>query len=195
MAYRPSMMIFLLLCVALLGAYPLEAQDVSGPPKLASAYTDLSRECKNALKAVGEGQDMPLKCKGYGKYYVYIYYSALASHISIKTVNRDDFIYLSPEKLDFSDNRDSKIEWRLADGKPFAVILKVSRYDDTVQENGENPYQDKHRVGDLWLVKGLKGYEYIDFKVDARATPAALSKARELADNAFLKTRENPHNK
>ncbi len=31
MAYRTSMMIFLFLCVALLGAYPLEAQDGESP--------------------------------------------------------------------------------------------------------------------------------------------------------------------
>jgi len=167
----------------------LQAQNVMGQPKITSAVTDLSKECKNAFKKVGEGQDMPLKCKGYGQYYVYIYYSALASHISIKSLNnKDDFIYLSPEKIDFSDQKDSKIEWRLADGKPFAVILKISRYDDKVQENGENPYQDQYKIGEFFLVKGLKGYEHIDFTVDARTTPDALTRARELADAAYLKS-------
>ena len=120
---------------------------------------------------------------------MYIYYSALASHVSIKTSNKDDFIYLAAEKLDFSDNRDSKLEWRLADGKPFAVILKVSRYDQAVQEKGENPYEDAHKIREFYLVKGLKGYENIDFEVDAQANPAALAQARELADAAYLKSR------
>lgn len=132
---------------------------------------------------------MPLKCKGYGQYSIYIYFSALASHISIKTKGTDDFIYLSAEKLDYSDQKDNKIEWRLADGKPFAVILKVARYNDKVQDNGENPYQDKYKIGELYKIKGLKDYEHIDFEVDATTTPTALTQARELADNAFLKTR------
>ena len=178
---------FLILCT--IATDPLAAQNIVGQPKFSSAFTDLGKECKDAFKQVGEGQDMPLKCKGYGQYYIYIYYSAFASHISIKTKVGDDVIYLSPEKLDYSDKEGNKIEWRLANGKPFAVILKVSRYDNKVQENGENPYQDKYKVGELFIIKGLKGYEHIDFKVDATTNPNAITKARELADNAFLKTR------
>ena len=186
---KTTVLLFLVLLV-IISPYALEAQNLTGRPVISSAFTDLSKECKNAFKKVGEGQDMPLKCKGAGQYYIYIYYSALASHISIKSLNNtDDFIYLSPEKIDFSDQKDSKIEWRLADGKPFAVILKVSRYDDKVQDNGENPYQDQYKIGESYLVKGLKGYESIDFEVDAKSTPSALSQARELADAAYLKSR------
>jgi hypothetical protein len=189
MAHRTILALFLLLTGAILGACPGEAQIASHPPKFSSAYTDLARDCINALKTVGEGQDMPLKCKGYGNYYVYIYYSALASHIGIKTVKGDDFIYLSPEKLDFSDKKDNKLEWRLANGKPFAVILKVARYNDAVQESGENPYEDKYKIGDVVLVKGLKGYGTIDFQVDPGSAPEAMRQARERADSAYLKLR------
>jgi hypothetical protein len=186
-AHRSRVLLFLLL--VLIVSYPVSAQNTAAQPKFSSAFTDLGKECKNAFKRVGEGQDMPLKCKGYGQYYMYIYYSAFASHISIKTNNGDDFIYLSPEKIEFSDQKNNKIEWRLADGKPFAVILKVSRYDDKAQDNGENPYQDKYKIGELFIIKGLKGYEHINFEVDAQTTPEAITKARELADNAFLKSR------
>ena len=179
----PLFLIFLLIA-----SHPVSAQKTAVQPKFSSAFTDLSKECKNAFKQVDEGQDMPLKCKGYGQYSIYIYYSAFASHISIKANKGDDFIYLSPEKLDYSDKEGNKIEWRLANGKPFAVILKVSRYDNKVQENGENPYQDKYKVGELFIIKGLKGYEHIDFTVDVTKNQNAIQKARELADNAFLKT-------
>jgi hypothetical protein len=182
-------LLFLLFVLfVLITSYLVSAQEATHP-KFSSAVTDLSKDCRKAFKQVGEGQDMPLNCKGYGQYYIYIYYSALASHIGVKINKGDDFIYLSPEKLDYSDQKNNKIEWRLADGKPFAVILKVSRYDDKVQENGENPYQDKYKVGELYIVKGLKGYENIDFKVDATKNQNAVKNARDLADNAFLKSR------
>src|SRR4051794_3786814 len=51
-----------------------------------SAYTDLNKDCEPAFKdeEIGEGQDMPLKCKGYGGYYISIGYSAWASHLAVQ---------------------------------------------------------------------------------------------------------------
>ncbi len=43
------------------------------------------------------------------------------------------------------------------------------------------------------IVRGLKGFEDIDFKVDAK-TPNANVKARELADNAYLGKAEKNEN-
>jgi len=180
---------FIPLLAGLFSSAPLVAQSAAAQPKFSSAFTNLSTECQDALKSVGEGQDMPLRCKGYGQYYIYIYYSAFASHIAVKTKGNDDVtIHVTAEHPDFSDKRDSKVEWRLADDKPFAVILKVSRYNKEVQDTGENPYQDKYRVGETILVKGLTGYENIDFQVNARNSNA-FGEARKLADSAFLKSR------
>ncbi|MFZ2090036.1 MAG: hypothetical protein WAU47_15815, partial [Desulfobaccales bacterium] len=177
------------LLLGVLSSFPFEAQSVAAQPKFSSAFTNLSTDCRDALKSVGEGQDMPLKCKGYGQYYIYIYYSAFASHIAVKTKGNDDnTIHVTAEHVDFSDKGDSKVEWRLADGKPFAVIIKVSRYNKEVQDTGENPYQDKYKIGEAIIVKGLTGYNHIDFNVDAR-TPNAFAEARKLADDAYLKSR------
>jgi hypothetical protein len=187
MVTRLGLVVLFLLVLAIIGPPSLAARHTPGQPQFSSAFTDLSKECRNAFKSVGEGQDMPLKCKGYGPYYVYIFYSAFASHLSIKTTGSDDFIYLAPEKLNYSDQKDSRIEWRLADGQPFAVILKVSHYDDKAQEMGANPYQDKYKIGEVLLIIGLKGHRDIDFQVDAN-TPDAPAKARGLADHAYLKS-------
>lgn len=133
---------------------------------------------------------MPLKCKGCGQYYIYIFYSVYASHITVYTgKNDDDSIYLSSERGDFVRQKDSKVEWRLADGQPFAVILKVSKYNENVLNEAKNPYQDQYKIGEFILVKGLKGYEHIDLQFNAKKTPNAFAKARESADAAYLKSR------
>ncbi len=153
-----------------------------------SAYTDLNKECRNAVKKVGEGQDMPLRCKGYGGYSLYIYYSAFASHTTAVTRDEKTSIALATQGLGYTDEKGRKVEWRMAGGVPFAVILRVSVYKEGADEAGESPYQDKYKTGEALLVKGLKGYEHIDFQVDAQA-PDANAKAREMADQAYAKGR------
>ena len=131
---------------------------------------------------------MPLKCKGYGGYYIYISYSAFASHITINTINENDSIDVATESLNYSDKKGNKIEWRLANGKPFAVILRISKYNEKVLNDlGENPYKKKYNIGESLIIKGLKGYEHIDFEVNCKTTTDAITKARKLADRTYLK--------
>lgn len=86
---------------------------------------------------------------------------------------------LATQGFDFNQNK-IKVEWRTANGKPFAVILRVSKYGDT---DDENPYIGK-KIGEELIVMGLKGFENIDFKVDSK-TPNANVKAREMADSNY----------
>ena len=73
------------------------------------------------------------------------------------------------------------VEWRLADGKPFAVIMRVYEY------AGNELCSTAGKIkSESLMVQGLKGYEQIEGSVDAR-TPNANVKARELADKAFAK--------
>jgi hypothetical protein len=137
----------------------------SAPPKFTSVYTDLSRQCKAAFKEVGEGQDMPLNCKGYGGYRISIGYSAMYAHVAAETLDGKNVIPLTAAQINFDMQKGRKIEWRLANGKPFAVIL---------------------RVEDKLFVKGLRGYEKIDYDVDTKMTPNANQQARDLADRAYL---------
>lgn len=155
-----------------------------------SAYTDLNKECEAAFKEeeLGEGQDMPLKCKGYGGYYISIGYSAWASHLGVQMEGDESLmIGLVNEGISYNDEPGRKVEWRMADGKPFAVIVRVSSYDEKkAEQTGDNPYQAKYKTGESLVVKGLKGYERIDFKVDAK-DPKANEKAREMADSNYAK--------
>ena len=177
-----------LLCI--LSTLALTAHDYGAETRFSSNFTDLTKDCKDAFEEVEEGQDMPLRCRGYGGYYIDIGYSAFASHIRINTINVDDGIYLATESLNYSDKKGNKIEWRFANGKPFAVILKISKYNDKVLNDlGETPYQKKYKTGESLIIKGLKGYEHIDFEVNFKTTTDAITKARKLADRAYLKGR------
>jgi hypothetical protein len=155
-----------------------------------SAYTDLNKDCEPAFKdeEIGEGQDMPLKCKGYGDYYISIGYSAWASHLAVQKEGDEELLIgLVNEGIGYSDEPGQKVEWRMADGQPFAVIARVSTYDEAKSEaTGDNPYQAKYKTGESLVVKGLKGYERIDFKVDAN-DPKANEKAREMADSNYAR--------
>lgn len=147
-----------------------------------SQYTDLKKDCKDAFKEVGEGQDMPLKCKGYGNYYIYIYYSAMASHISAEKEGGQDPIILATQTLGYSDK--GKVEWRMSKEKPFAIIMRVAKYDPPA--DAENLLDEKYKTGEALIIKGLKGYEHIDFEVNAKEANAN-QKARDLADKNFQK--------
>ena len=154
----------------------------SGPAtKFTSVYTDLKKQCKNAFKSVGEGQDMPLKCKGYGGYEIRIDYSAASSSLRVQPAGdkADEAISLGMQPITYSDSR--KIEWRLADGKPFAVIYRV---DKSKSEDPTEMWQPQNKTGEALMVKGLKGYDHINFEVDANEQ-GANAKARARADAAY----------
>jgi len=153
--------------------------------KFSSLYTDLKTECKAAVKLKkGEalqGDDMPLRCKGYGGYEIRIDYSAASSNLRIQPLGNksDQSIQLGMQPLDYDQKR--KVEWRLANGKPFAVIYRVVK---SKTEQPEERWRPENRFGEFLVIKGLKGYEQIDLELDA-ATPNANVKAREMADSAY----------
>lgn len=147
-----------------------------------SVYTDFSKDCKAALKNVGEGQDMPLKCKGYGGYEVFIDYSAMSAHLRIQSASGETVVSLPAQPLDYYSKR--KLEWRLVQGKPFAVIIRVDRYKDEGGSIDVGYYDKQNKTGEYLRVVGLKGSEHIDDSIDAR-NPNANAEARELADRRF----------
>jgi hypothetical protein len=179
-----------LVLLFLLPAARTAAPASSPAPQFASVYTDLNRECKDAFKQseINEGSDMPLRCKGFGGYHLYIYYSAWASHITVRDNKNEEVTFsLATQALSYSDEKGRKIEWRMADGVPFAAILRVANYNEqAAAANNESPFQEKFKSGESLLIKGLKGFERIDAAVDAKA-PNANLKAREMADNSYRK--------
>ena len=176
----------LFVSLALLGLF---SQTVSGdgrPPKFSSAYTDLQTQCKPIAEGEAQGDDTPLRCEGYGGLEIRIDFSAASSHLRVQPKGdaTEESINLAAQPLNYDAKR--KIEWRLADGQPFALIFRVDKSKDGVDP--AEMWRPENKTGESLIVKGLKGYEHINFEVDARAADANV-KARELADRAFLKER------
>jgi hypothetical protein len=184
----PKMKILALCCASALLGVALSSSASSGgagAPKFSSAYTDLKTQCKPVAKGEPRGDDTPLRCAGYGGYEIRIDFSAASSHLMLKPAGADeDPIDLAEQPLDYDAKR--KIEWRLADGEPFAVIFRVDKPKGDVDPS--EMWRPENKAGESLRVKGLKGYERIDFEVDAK-TPDANAKARELADDAYAKAR------
>jgi hypothetical protein len=151
--------------------------------KFTFVYTNLIRNCKT-LRA-SHGSDEGSLCRGAGNYQVRIYFSAAAAHVRAEIRGKDESVMLAMLGMDF-DERKVTLEWRLADGKPFAVIMRVPIYGEPSRDpaGSSDPYFGKV-TGQQLVVNGLFGFEEtVKGEVDAK-TPNANAKARELADKAY----------
>ena len=178
----PSLLIAFLCAATLALPTAVELQGVKGPRaiRFSSRYTSLTK-CgsgmtkKQEREAEKQGSDIPTRCKGYGGYDVFVGYSACASQIDLS--KGDERIPLATQAVDW---KQKIVEWRLANGKPFAVIFRVYKY------SGDDPCAPGRKItGESLLVKGLKGYEHIDETIDIKSTRNPNLKAREIADKGY----------
>ena len=154
---------------------------IQSAPRFSSAYTNLTK-CGSGLTKAEEkeaeehGSDIPTRCKGLAGYDVYVYYSACTSEFSLE--KGEQRISLATQAVSW---KQKVVEWRLANEKPFAIIMRAYDY------AGNELCATGGRVtNESLIVKGLKGYEHIDGKIDAKTTDANV-KARELADAGYGK--------
>jgi len=84
-----------------------------------------------------------------------------------------------PLRMQAVDWKQKTVEWRLANGKPFALIMRVYSY-----AGNEYCGTDGKIIGESLIVRGLKGYEHINVTLNATA-PNSNVKARELADKGY----------
>lgn len=168
--------------------------------RIASAYTNVysryARDCKDVdLNTVSEGEDVPQLCKGFGGYSLYrtsaVYRVSLAVQdasrkftIPVAAAENEEAKALEPGCVKkFGD----KIEWRMANGKPFAFILRVSYYRDTNDE--QTVFKPQNKVGEFLFVRGLKGFESLRYEVGVTDTAFNPNEqARRLADSFYEKT-------
>ncbi|HXI25372.1 MAG TPA: hypothetical protein VNG71_16020 [Pyrinomonadaceae bacterium] len=170
----------LITCVLLIGAAYAHRSTPQPKPVFSSRYTTLincasGMTKKEEREAKNTGTDMPSRCRGLGGYAIYISYSACASQFSLTRGEEDISLGMQPVNW-----KQKQVEWRLADSKPFAVIIRMYDYGDDLC-NGDNKLR-----GESLMVHGLKGFEQIEGSVDARTANANL-KARELADKGYAK--------
>lgn len=148
--------------------------------KFSSTYTDLQKDCKDKFSDVGEGQDMPVLCKGPGGYKIDVEFSACCEHMQVE--GGKDYLFLFPMQI-FVTVMKRKLEWRLANGKPFAVIFRIDKYNGDITMSPQ-------KVGELLIIKGLSGFSNIDYEFDPKLHTNPNQEARRLADQGYLKRKQ-----
>jgi hypothetical protein len=148
-----------------------------------SLYTDFSDKYCETFDSEESGSDGTMECKGIGGYKVSVWYNTYGHEIaSVKSPDGDFSTTLTKDGCGVTHNYGGRLEWRLANGNPFACIVRI-----TCLEEGEGGGLSSWRkVGEYLLVKGLKGYGGIDFEVDVGRTKNPNERARELADENYL---------
>lgn len=173
MKIKLSLIIGTLIAISALG---VSAQKTT---KFTSSYTNLDgKACK--FYEGGDGQDGLTICRGPGKYQVRIYSSATMTHIVAELKGTDESYLLANVSLGFNQ-RKSNVEWRLANGLPFAAIFRSPTYGEPDEFGAPGK-----KTGEELHVIGLKGHENIEATIDAK-TPTANVKARETADGNYWK--------
>jgi hypothetical protein len=174
-------LVLAIICGATLTSSAVAPPAAQGTTRFSSVYSSLTN-CgsgmtkKEEREAEKHGSDIPSRCKGFGGYVVDISYSACSSNFSLS--KGDENIPLGMQAIDY---KQKTIEWRLANGKPFAIIMRSYEYagNDQCATGGKV-------TKETLVVTGLKGLEIAE-TVDAK-TPNANLKARELADKVYART-------
>jgi hypothetical protein len=177
--------LLLLLLTAFTAGITADAQTTSGPkPVFTSVYTDLKKQCKALRETIStEGGDPVARCTGYGGYRISMYYSATSATLSVQRVaDGEDVVELGTDYGNYG-SRGEKIEWRIAEGKPFAVIMRLWKYRG---EGADGTVYSGQRVGSTLIVKGLPGWERINAEIDG-SLPDANARARAAADEGWSK--------
>jgi hypothetical protein len=158
--------------------------------KFSSAYTDLKTRCKSALTKKEEkeaeklGQDIPMVCGGYGGYEIFLASHGAMTQLAVRIKTGEEIKNVVQETLYIGDPvYTRKVEWRLANGVPFALIFRRD-----VNDEPEDPSVRK-KIGEVLRVVGLKD-EKINFEVDVKKSPNPNEEARRLADNAYAAAKE-----
>lgn len=153
-----------------------------------SVYTDLKTECGSGLTpkeekaAEAAGQDIPAVCKGYGGYEIFIASDGANTQFQVRTKTRkpEKDVVVSKDLYVGDALSTRKVEWRLADGKPFAVIFRIDVWGEADEQGA------RKKLGEQIRVVGLKN-KHADYKVDVKTTPNPNEEARRLADNSYAK--------
>ena len=172
---------FIILVLMLTLASAANAQKAAAKTTFTSVYSNFTTDCKNYDGS--NGSDGYSICRGPSGYKIRHYYAAAATIYNAE-LKGDDQSYSFPMlDLKFNDQK-TKIEWRMANGNPFAMIMRIPTYAPAA---GDEYFGAVN--GEVLFIRGLKGFDF-EAKVDAKA-PNANAKARELADAEYAKIKGN----
>ena len=152
--------------------------------KMSSVYTNLKADCRAEEKVIAD--EVPFICKTVGSYRARIIPAgAWAETIEIVNLQGETVTSLGTHGYGYSTSGKRLLEWRLANGEPFAVIFRVNKFDTKSSlKHGDNPFSEKYKIGEALIIRGLDDYSQIDFEVDAKEKNANLS-AQKKADENF----------
>lgn len=165
----PAAVLLAMTSLSLAGSFASPAAaDGKGAPRFSSETTPLypSERCKTVV-AGEDGGDPALRCPAKRGFHVDVGFSAWATHVELTGPGTS---------VRFDGHVGAQIEWRLADGKPFAVIVRVNE-----QEPGDDGLPDPKAT--RLVVRGVGGWK-IEGEVAAGAKDAAKA-AQDLADTAY----------
>lgn len=149
-------------------------------PVHTSVYTDMDKDCENAVdeSSVPQGSDIPQTCKGPAGWSVHESYSVFDTYRSLFK-GQEEFARLHPGSDVVCDRvgyAARKVEWRLRDGRPLALIYRVSCHDGS---DGTGTFSPSR--GEYLVVQPLrKGSPPVSF--DTRRTKNPNEAARRRAD-------------
>jgi hypothetical protein len=172
--------LILSLSVVFISIFSANAQEA----KMSSVYTNMQTDCKAESKV--EGDEVPFICKAVGGFRVRIVPAgAWAETVEIVNAKSETVVSFGNVGYGYTTTNNRKIEWRLANGKPFAVIFRVNTYNaEKANEDGDSPFLAKYKTGEKLLIRGLTGYSQIDFEVDGKEKNANAN-AQQKADGNF----------
>jgi hypothetical protein len=122
----------------------------------------MDSDCHDAFdeSEAGEGSDIPAVCKGPRNYSIYEYYSGNDSFRSVQRGKEDITGTLSSNSPCEHATYGQKMEWRLRDGEPFALIYRITCY------SSDDERTVKNRTGEFLMVQPLqKGKPAIEIDV------------------------------
>jgi hypothetical protein len=144
--------------------------------RFTSTYMSLNSDCQDKFSASDNDHDMPVICSGPGGYRIDVEFSACCEHMQVE--DGTGFLLILPEQRAGTVMK-RKLEWRLANGKPFAVIFRMDKYRGDITLSPE-------KVSEVLVIKGLNGFTSIDYEVNQKQHSNPNQEARNLADRGYI---------
>lgn len=147
----------------------------AGSVQFSSKYTDFSKDCKWSFKEseLHEGQDNDRTCRGYDGYYLGFDFAASSTGL---WASKQDEDFTSAPAIVISSATKGMVEWRMANKKPFAIIVRSTGSDMNGNKGSER-----------LVIRGLIGFESIKASVNVKNNSHANEEARSVADSAYIK--------
>jgi len=144
-----------------------------------SSYTKLSEDnCLLISPENAGGGDGYKVCSGVGEYELYIYFDLYSTYMKLRKKDSAMEVDMFNKNCGAVIQYEESVEWRHANGKPFACVAHQKCYD--VDEMGEVGKQ----TGEYYIAKGIEGFEGISIEIDATKTTDAITEVRKQTDEA-----------